>query len=94
MDLPEACPLDTIRLTGQQHDILQRNLPFQAVMVVESIAVLIRIQQFEFFRLRLNSGFLEQFPRDSLTAGFSCLHSAAGIFPCSSKALPLRPSGQ
>ena len=94
MHLSEAGPHHIIGLSGQQHDILQPDLPFQAVEIIKGIAVFFAAQKFKFLLVCPDTGLLKQLPGDGLAAGLPCQSCAAGIFPGAGKALSLGPSGQ
>ena len=42
VNLSVACPHHSVGLAGEQHDSLQRNLPPQAVVIVERVFVPVR----------------------------------------------------
>jgi len=92
--LAEAGPHYIIRLSGQQHDVLQLYLLFQAVEVIKGVPVPLRSQKLKFPFLCPDPRFLKQLPDNGLPAGLPCLGGTSGIFPGSGKAFSLCPAGQ
>ena len=94
MDLSVTGPLNPVGFTGQQHDLLHRDLPLQAVKIIKGVPVPGRFQQFKFLFPGPDTGFFKTLPGNGLAAGLPCLGGAAGIFPGAGKGLTLGPAGQ
>ena len=94
VDLFEADPFGVVRLAGLENHILQRNVGFYAVMIVEDIPLPVGTQELKFLRFCPDAGFFEQLPHNGLAAVFPRPGGTAGIFPGTGIALALSPAGQ
>ena len=92
--LAEAGPHHIVRLPRLQPDILQPDLPLQAVKIIKGVPVPLGAEQFKLFLFRLDPRLFIEFPDNGLTAGLPCPGCTAGVFPGAGKALILGPSGQ
>ena len=94
VDLVKGCPLDSICLSRQQDNLFQWHTSLEAIVIIVSIAITYRIQQFKFLCVCPNAGLFIQFPDNTLQAGLTRLHSASGILPCACPGFFRCPPGQ
>ena len=87
-------PFGGVCFSGQQHNLLQRRIIFQAVMIKKVVAVPIGTQEFKLLFFCPNTRFLKKLPNDGAQAVLSRFYSAAGVFPSACKTFPLGPTGQ
>ena len=89
-----AGPLDAVSLTGEQDDLGQRGGALDAVEIIVGTPVPVGADELKLLFLRADARLFVKLPGDGLTAVFSGLGGAAGIFPGAGKALALGPAGQ